>query len=85
MKHFLRTATFALTVCLASPAVSQDPSGGDLAALRYYYEQENEASVRAELRRLMLQFPAWTPPANVGDIFAARAPGAMTESGVWGV
>lgn len=79
MPRFLRGATLALALCIAGPAVAQDPSTGDLAALRYYFELENEASVRAEMRRLMLQFPAWTPPENVGDIFAASGPLRLDE------
>ena len=74
MLRFPRIILLALTVCLAGPAASLEPMNGDLAALRYYFEQGDEASVGAEMQRLMLLFPEWTPPENVGDIFTTRGP-----------
>lgn len=81
MAHFLRSAIMIVTVTLgfAGPAASQDPTNRDLQALRYYYEQENDDSVRAELRRLMLQFPTWTPPDDVGNIFSTSGPQRIDE------
>jgi hypothetical protein len=41
------------------------PSNDDLRALRFYAENKEKAAVDAELRRLQLEFPGWTPPADL--------------------
>jgi tetratricopeptide (TPR) repeat protein len=77
----LRTALFgtALVVGIAQAAAAQTPSSGDLTALRYYWEQQDETSVRSETRRLMLEFPDWTPPSDLGQLFLQTEPERITE------
>jgi tetratricopeptide (TPR) repeat protein len=82
MKHLLQSpvrlalmaAGLAATFCLVPPVQAQEPSAGDLRALRYYSEQGNEAAVEAELRRLRSAFPGWTPPADVDGLFSSTVP-----------
>jgi len=77
----LRTALCgaALVVGIAQAAAAQSPSSGDLTALRYYWEQQDETSVRSETRRLMLEFPDWTPPSDLGQLFLQTEPERITE------
>ncbi|WP_177174655.1 tetratricopeptide repeat protein [Loktanella fryxellensis] len=81
---------------LATPAAfAQDaPTPDDLRALRYYVEQDEQAAVTAELRRLRTAFPDWTPPEDpaalvgptggpageVDDIYAAIARGDVAAA-----
>lgn len=53
---------------LAVSAMARDPSGSDLEALKYYYTQNNQTAVDAELRRLKIQFPDWTPPVDLSTL-----------------
>ncbi|MCE6949900.1 hypothetical protein LAZ29_03040 [Cereibacter sphaeroides] len=62
-----RTPALLLALALALPAsgaLAQSPSEDDLRALRYYRSQNDTISYEAELRRLRVQFPDWTPPAD---------------------
>ncbi|ULB12206.1 hypothetical protein ORIO_20625 (plasmid) [Cereibacter azotoformans] len=62
----------SLTILLLVPALAlqaggslaQAPSEEDLRALRYYRSQNDTPSYEAELRRLRVRFPDWTPPAD---------------------
>lgn len=65
----LRVATLALFCGLtAMPALAQTPSATDLRALRYYVEQNETAAVSAEIRRLQVDFPGWTPPEDLSEL-----------------
>ncbi|MGP3698940.1 hypothetical protein [Rhodobacter sp. NSM] len=62
-----RAPALLLALALALPAswsLAQTPSQDDLRALRYYRSQNDTVSYEAELRRLRVQFPDWTPPAD---------------------
>ncbi|MDD7973362.1 hypothetical protein [Roseinatronobacter alkalisoli] len=67
----------ALTLGAAIPAAAQQPGPSDLQALRFYLEQDNDVAVRSELRRLQIQFPDWTPPANLSDMRADTGPDSI--------
>ncbi|MCC5969273.1 MAG: hypothetical protein JJU15_04950 [Pararhodobacter sp.] len=59
---------------LALPALAQTPGQDDLQALRYYLQEDNQQAVRSEMRRLQLQFPEWTPPSDLSNLFETRGP-----------
>lgn len=59
---------------LALPAMAQVPSQNDLQALRYYLQEDNQQAIRSELRRLQMQFPEWSPPADPSALFETRGP-----------
>lgn len=67
---------FALVVALLAPSVgvAQDPTASDLRALRFYNEQGNDEAAQAELRRLQVAFPNWTPPEDVETLFTSGVP-----------
>lgn len=71
----------ALTLLVAQPAQvhAQEPGPGDLRALIYYLDHDDQRSVQAEMRRLRAQFPRWTPP---GDIRELRAIGQTATASV---
>lgn len=66
----LRRALLVLSLLLsAQHALAQAaPSSDDLRALRYYIEQDQTEAIAAELRRLQIMFPEWTPPENLAEI-----------------
>jgi len=72
----LPTALLAigLSLVVVGPAFPQEPSEGDLRALRFYLDQGEPGSVRAELQRLRSAFPEWVPPENLDDLMAASGP-----------
>ncbi|MDG4649222.1 hypothetical protein P6F26_12260, partial [Roseibacterium sp. SDUM158017] len=74
-----RAVATAIVLVAAQSALAQTPAQGDLTALRYYYEQDNEAAMRSEVRRLMTEFPDWMPPENIGALFAATGPERIDE------
>lgn len=59
---------------VALPVAAQTPGQDDLQALRYYLQEGNQQAVRSELRRLQLQFPEWSPPADTSVLFETQAP-----------
>jgi TolA-binding protein len=81
MKIPLRAAVlaFAFAIAGAQAALAQEPTQSDLTALRYYHDQGNEEAMVSEMRRLMLEFPDWTPPENVGALFAEARPQQIDE------
>ena len=68
--------TLAVSIALFTPiaAIAQDPSAGDLRALRFYFDQGNDAAVQAEFRRLQTAFPNWVPPDDLEALFSASVP-----------
>lgn len=62
----------ALTLVLAGalPASAQQaaPEPDELLALNFYMQQQDTKSVDAELRRLQLKYPEWTPPQDPARI-----------------
>ncbi|MDB5666443.1 hypothetical protein [Cypionkella sp.] len=55
----------------APPPVAQAataPSAGDLQALNFYIQQNDTASIEAELRRLRVKFPGWVPPTDLAKL-----------------
>ncbi|MGZ9809914.1 hypothetical protein ACXN5S_05570 [Pseudoroseicyclus sp. H15] len=63
---------------LAAQEASQgaQPGADDLRALRYYVEQDETAAISAEIRRLQLDFPDWTPPDDLSQLLVT---GPSTE------
>lgn len=62
----------AILVCalhLSGAVLAQSlPDNDDLRALRYYIEHNEVSAVRAEIQRLQIEFPSWTPPKNLSDL-----------------
>lgn len=61
---------FALVLAGALPAHAQQaaPEADELLALNFYVQQQDTKSVDAELRRLQLKYPQWTPPQDLSRI-----------------
>ncbi len=89
---FLRRSLLGVAFAsFAQAAWAQDaPEADDLRALRYYIQQDETAAIAAEIRRLGIEFPGWTPPEDltileavaptteIDDIFARIARGDLT-------
>jgi hypothetical protein len=63
-------APFLLVLATALPASAQQaaPEPDELLALNFYMQQQDTKSVEAELRRLQLKYPQWTPPQDLSRI-----------------
>ena len=63
-------AALALVLASALPASAQQaaPAPDELLALNFYMQQQDTKSVDAELRRLQLKYPEWTPPQDLSRI-----------------
>lgn len=55
----------------------------DLRALRFYLQQNDQASVQAELRRLRLAFPDWRPPSDLNELLSPSAQASVDEAAIW--
>ena len=90
VRQSLLAVCFALTT---QAGWAQDaPSSEELRALRYYIAQNEAAAIAAELRRLRIGFPNWTPPEDltkisvtapttqIDDIYAQIARGDATSA-----
>jgi hypothetical protein len=75
----LRCGLVALSCALATPALAQAPGQSDLQALRFYLQQENDRAVRAELQRLQIQFPDWSPPDDLSDLATIAGPDSIDQ------
>lgn len=64
----LAAAVLALALVQAVQAGADPISDRDLAAIRFYLAEGDNRSVQAELRRLRLQFPDWTPPEDLAQL-----------------
>ncbi len=92
--HMIRAAALlALSLALVPPAMAQQmPQPDELLALNFYIAQKDNAAVTAELRRLQLKYPGWTPPADlsrlspsgpaqeIDQIYARIAAGSLDEA-----
>lgn len=58
----------ALVLGLAPAALALAPDDSELQALRFYIQQQDDASTRAELRRLTQLYPDWEPPERLEDL-----------------
>lgn len=62
-------ALLALCLALTPPALAQQaPQQDELLALNFYVAQKDATAVNAELRRLQLKYPGWTPPADLSRL-----------------
>lgn len=54
----------------AGAASAQDdaPATDELLALNFYVQQNDQASIDAEMRRLQLKYPYWKPPADLARL-----------------
>ncbi|SDW96206.1 hypothetical protein [Roseicitreum antarcticum] len=66
-------------------AGAQTATPNDLRALIYYLDQNDQAAVQAEMRRLRTAFPDWRPPSDLNDLRApAPASGpSVDEAAIW--
>ncbi|MBD9527597.1 hypothetical protein [Paracoccus sp. PAR01] len=65
----IRSTIFAAMMLAALPAFAQDaPSPDEFLALNIYLQRNETAAVEAELRRLRLKYPQWTPPADLRQL-----------------
>jgi tetratricopeptide (TPR) repeat protein len=78
-----RLCALLLAACLlpSTPALAQ--SNDDLRALRYYMQQGDQAAAQAELRRLRIAFPDWTPPSDLNELLASGSQSAVDEAAIW--
>ncbi len=78
IRNTLRVA-LVMSCLLGGNALAQTPDQNDLQALRFYLQQENERAVRAELQRLQIQFPDWSPPNNLSDLTTSTGPETIDQ------
>ena len=76
----IRTALIAALLFSASPALAQTaPSSDELLALNVYVQQGDSAATDAELRRLRLKYPQWTPPSDLKRLSGTSTPQAEID------
>ncbi|NBB97546.1 MAG: hypothetical protein GVY34_05145, partial [Alphaproteobacteria bacterium] len=80
-RHLVLAAVVA--ILSAGPALAQTASHDDLRALRYYVQQNDTASIKAELRRLRASFPDWRPPSDLDDLLVAPPTQSVDEGAIW--
>lgn len=71
-----RRAALYLSIAVsvfAGPVAAQDLGDAELRALRYYVEQNDMRSAKAEIQRLMQAHPGWRPPSNLSELNATTA------------
>ncbi|SIT15189.1 hypothetical protein SAMN05421774_106225 [Gemmobacter megaterium] len=92
--HMNRLATLlALCLALTPPVFAQEaPQQDELLALNFYIAQKDATAINAELRRLQLKYPGWTPPrdlsrlngagpsAEIDQIYARIAAGSFADA-----
>ncbi len=99
MRSRLSSARFRLVVLASAFAVlsglaplagpgawAQTATQADLRALVFYLQQNDQAAVQAEMRRLRRAFPDWRPPADLSELLApAQGTGnaGPDVAGVW--
>lgn len=81
MKHSSRSLMLALAFAVgsATPLLAEKPQQSDFQALRFYLDQDNEAAASAELRRLRMQFPNWSAPADLSDLRNGAGPDSIDQ------
>lgn len=70
MIRFLAALALALATGLPANAQQAAPEADELLALNFYMQQQDTKAVDAELRRLQLKYPQWTPPQDLSRIGA---------------
>lgn len=65
--------------CGAAAFAQATPSNDDLRALRFYAENNEKAAVDAEVRRLKLEFPGWTPPDDLTSLSKLQPTKEVTD------
>ena len=69
LRHAILAATLSASLLMGIPAFAQSSPGvDDLRALRFYIEQNEQAAIQAEIRRIQAEFPGWTPPSELSDL-----------------
>lgn len=65
-----RSVVFAAILAIAASAAQAQsaPDPEELLALTFYYQQQDEASVRSELQRLQILYPDWQPPEDLARL-----------------
>ena len=82
-------ATILLTalmgIATSQPLLAQTATQEDLRALVFYLQQNDQAAVQAEMRRLRARFPDWRPPANLSDLVGTQGDGGSGPdvAGIW--
>lgn len=79
LRSFRPLALFCIVVAWAFAANAQEPDERDLQALRFYINENNEQAIQSELRRLQIQFPAWSPPEDLGALNQSVSPDAISR------
>lgn len=65
----IRPALLAILMLLGAPALAQTmPTPADLQALEFYARSGDRAATAAELRRLQMKYPTWTPPSDLSRL-----------------
>ncbi|MCZ0964193.1 tetratricopeptide repeat protein [Paracoccus benzoatiresistens] len=68
MIRSLAALTFVLLNAGSALAQQNAPEAEELLALNFYVQQQDTVSIDAELRRLQLKYPQWTPPEDLSRI-----------------
>ncbi|WP_134680603.1 hypothetical protein [Paracoccus ravus] len=78
----IRPALLAGAFVMAFPAFAQEaPSPDEFLALNIYLQRNESAAVEAELRRLRVKYPQWTPPADLRQLSrTTTSPGTEIDS-----
>ncbi|QBX35294.1 hypothetical protein E4191_11760 [Paracoccus liaowanqingii] len=61
-------ALLALAAGMAQAQTDAAPDPEELLALTFYYQQQDEASIRSELQRLQVRYPDWQPPEDLSRL-----------------
>ncbi|MFT4015165.1 MAG: hypothetical protein QM682_17615 [Paracoccus sp. (in: a-proteobacteria)] len=72
----IRTLLFAAALMAAQTGAASAqaaPPADELLALTLYVQQDEEAAIQAELRRLRLKYPQWAPPSDLSRLAADDA------------
>ncbi|WP_373355074.1 hypothetical protein [Pseudoroseicyclus sp. CXY001] len=72
----LTASPLALVPAALAQEAAASPSSEDLRALRYYIQNNETAAISAEIRRLQIDFPGWTPPSDLQSLLVT---GPSTE------
>ncbi|MBV0892867.1 tetratricopeptide repeat protein [Paracoccus sp. Z118] len=79
MIRSLAALAFVLAGALPASAQQSAPAADELLALNFYVQQQDTKAVEAELLRLQLKYPQWTPPQDLSRI-GVTAPSAEIDA-----
>ncbi|SMO65860.1 tetratricopeptide repeat protein [Paracoccus laeviglucosivorans] len=76
----IRPALIAALLLSATPVLAQTaPPSDELLALNMYVQQGDQTAADAELRRLRLKYPQWSPPSDLSRLSGSSVPQAEID------